>query len=115
MGDLESENPESLLAWLTDPSAVPPGGESVEMLIRRVGSWMDTQRVAKHTIAVTHPAIVRAAIVYALQIPAQTFWRIDVAPLTATDVRFNRALWRVRSIGCAINTSDFGHEPMPEV
>jgi broad specificity phosphatase PhoE len=115
MEDVESENREGLLAWLTDPGATPHGGESVETMIGRVGNWMDEQRAVKHTIAVTHQAIVRAAIVHALQIPAQTFWRIDIAPLTFTDLRFNRALWRVRSIGCTLDKSGSTHEPMPEL
>jgi broad specificity phosphatase PhoE len=115
MRDLESENPEGLLAWLTDPSSAPHGGESVERLIDRVGSWMDQQRTVRHTIAATHQAIVRAAIIHALQIPTQTFWRIDVAPLTVTDLRFNGALWTVRSAGCALNKSGSAEELTPEV
>jgi broad specificity phosphatase PhoE len=115
MGDLESENPEGLLAWLSDPSAAPHGGESVETLMGRVGSWMDQQRTVRHTIAVTHQAIVRAAIIHALQIPTQTFWRIDVAPFTVTDLRFNGALWTLRSTGCAFNKSGSAEELTPEV
>jgi len=114
MGDLESQNPEGLLAWLTDPSSAPHGGESVERLIGRVGSWIDQQRTVRHTIAVTHQAIVRAAIIHALQIPTQAFWRIDVAPLTVTDLRFNGALWTVRSTGCALNKSGSAEELTPE-
>jgi broad specificity phosphatase PhoE len=39
--DIQSDDPEGLLTWLTDPSAAPHGGESIERLTRRVGSWVD--------------------------------------------------------------------------
>jgi broad specificity phosphatase PhoE len=98
MDEVQSEVPEGIMAWLTEPSAAPHGGESIEDLIGRIGSWMDEQH--DHTIAVTHPAVIRAAIVHALQIPPQTFWRFDVAPLTLTDLRFSRNVWTLRCIGC---------------
>ncbi len=103
MDALETEDPEGLLAWLSDPSAAPHDGESVERLIGRVGSWIDEQRTVKHTVAVTHQSIIRAAIVHTLQIPVHTFWRIDVAPLTVTDLRFSRAVWTVRCVGCPLD------------
>ena len=40
-----------------------------------------------HAVAVTHAAVVRAAVVVTLGAPAAGFWRIDVAPLTATVLR----------------------------
>jgi broad specificity phosphatase PhoE len=99
--DIQMEDPEGIVTWLTDPSAAPHGGESIESLIGRVGRWMDEQRDAKHTIAMTHPAVIRAAIVHALRIPMQTFWRFDISPLSLTDLRFNRDVWTLRSSGCA--------------
>jgi broad specificity phosphatase PhoE len=102
MDAVETEDQEGILAWLADPSVAPHGGESLEILVARVGSWMDEQRAMKHTIAVTHPAIIRAAIVYALQIPVHVFWRIDVAPLTVTDLRFNNNVWTLRYSSCPL-------------
>jgi broad specificity phosphatase PhoE len=98
--DIQMEDPEGIVTWLTDPSAAPHGGESIENLIGRVGRWMDEQLDVKHTIAVTHPAVVRAAIVHALRIPMQTFWRFDIAPFSLTDLRFSRNVWTLRSSGC---------------
>jgi broad specificity phosphatase PhoE len=102
LDEIQNENPEGISAWLSDPSAAPHGGESIEQLVGRIGGWMDEQRDAKYSIAVTHPATIRAAIVYALQIPIQTFWRIDITPLTVTDLRFNGNVWTLRYSGCPL-------------
>lgn len=103
MDEVQAEAPEGIFAWLTDPSAYPHGGESIEHLIQRIGAWMDGEREAKNTMAVTHPAVVRAAIVHALRLPAEMFWRFDIAPLTLTDFRFSRNMWTLRCVGCALH------------
>jgi broad specificity phosphatase PhoE len=105
MDEVQADNPDGILAWLTDPGAAPHGGESIEELIGRVGRWLDEQREKNHTIAVTHPAVIRAAIIYALRIPVQTFWRFDISPLTFTDLRFSGNLWTLRCIGCSLQGS----------
>ena len=102
MEEVQGQDPDGILAWLTDPSSMPHGGESLEALIQRVGRWMNEQCAGKDTIAVTHPAVIRAAIVYGLQIPSQLFWRFDIPPLTMTDLRFSR-LWTVRCLGCPLD------------
>jgi broad specificity phosphatase PhoE len=104
--ELQQSDPEGVLAWLTDPSSSPHGGESVENLIARTGCWVEEQCDVAHTIAVTHPAIIRSAIVYALHIPPQTFWRFDVAPLSLTDLRFNGRVWTFRCVGCSLRIKD---------
>jgi broad specificity phosphatase PhoE len=103
---LQADDSEGVLTWLRDPSAAPHGGESLEKLVSRVGNWMDKRQAAKRVIAVTHPAVIRAAIVHALQIPVHTFWRIDIAPLTLTDLRFNNRVWTVRSSGCPLRKAE---------
>ncbi len=106
MDAVQAEEPEGILAWLSDPSAAPHGGETLEQLIVRVGRWMEAQQDAKHAIAVTHPAVIRAAIVHALRMPVMTFWRIDIAPFTLTDLRFSRNVWTLRCSGCALRTQE---------
>ena len=103
MEAVQAEEPARILAWLTDPGAAPHGGESIENLIARVGKWMDEQRIVSHVIAVTHPSVIRAAIVHALRIPAQGFWRFDISPLSFTDLRFSRNLWTLRCSGCPLS------------
>jgi broad specificity phosphatase PhoE len=100
MNEVQDEDQEGVLAWLSDPSAAPHGGESLQGLVSRIGNWIEGQRAVKHAVAVTHPAVIRAAVVYALQIPVHTFWRIDIAPLTVTDLRFNNSVWTLRYSGC---------------
>jgi broad specificity phosphatase PhoE len=108
MDNVQIEDPDGVLGWLTDPGAIPHGGESMEALIGRIGKWMDEQSHVKHTIAVTHPAVIRAAIVRALRLPPQSFWRVDIAPLTLTDLRFHRDLWTLRCSGCSLPTTQQG-------
>lgn len=106
LDELQSAEPEGVVAWLTDASASPHGGESIVDLISRVGCWLDKQRDAGHTLAVTHSAVIRGAIVHALQAPAQAFWRIDIAPLSLTDLRFNGRVWTVRSTACPLRMTE---------
>jgi broad specificity phosphatase PhoE len=97
LSELQSETPGGVAAWLTDPAATPHGGESIVDLIERIATWLDFQRNTGHTIAVTHPAVIRSAIIHSLSAPAQSFWRIDIAPLTLTDLRHNGRSWTIRS------------------
>ena len=100
--EVEQRHPEEVVAWLTDPGAAPHGGESILQLIARTAGWLEAQRVLDHTIAVTHPAVIRSAIVHALQAPPSSFWRIDIAPLSLTDLRWNGRVWTMRSSSCAL-------------
>jgi broad specificity phosphatase PhoE len=50
-------------------------------------------------VAVTHPSVVRAAIVQVLDAPAASFWRLDIAPASLTDLRYDGRRWRVRATG----------------
>jgi len=106
MDEIHAEDPDGILAWLTDPSSSPHGGESIENLINRIGRWIEEQLDRNHTIAVTHPAVIRGAIVYALGAQAQAFWRFDIAPLSLTDPRFNGRAWTLRCVGCSLRTQD---------
>jgi hypothetical protein len=47
--------------------------------------------------AVVEPDVVRAAVVCALGAPAQSLWRVDVEPLTATEFSGRSARWNVRA------------------
>jgi len=100
--ELQTQDPEGVATWLADPAASPHGGESIATLIDRVGTWLDQQREDGHTIAVTHPAVIRSAVVHVLNAPVQSFWRIDIAPLSLTDLRFNGKLWTLRSCAAAL-------------
>jgi broad specificity phosphatase PhoE len=102
--DLQIEEPEAVASWLGDPAAAPHGGESILDVLHRVAGWLDERRRdAGHGIAVTHPAVIRAAIIHVIGAPPQAFWRIDVEPLSRTDLRRNGDRWTVRSTGCRLD------------
>jgi len=61
-----------------------------------------------HAVAVTHAAVVRAAVVVTLGAPAAGFWRIDVAPLTATVLRGGPGRWTVRGTALPLDASGGG-------
>ena len=48
-------------------------------------------------MAVTHPAVIRAAILVALDAPPKSFWRIDIAPVSRTVLHFRGQAWTLRS------------------
>lgn len=93
---VQQREPEALQAWLNDPGAAPHGGESRAQLCARVGQWLQAlEGTPGHVLAVTHPFIIRAALLHAMQGPPALFNRIDVEPLSTTELRFNH-LWRLR-------------------
>jgi broad specificity phosphatase PhoE len=98
--DLGAERPADLDAWLTDPDASPHGGESLSALLDRVASWMDELYPGPARVAaVTHPAVVRAAVLRTLRAPLACFWRLDAAPLTQTWLSHHGGRWQLRETG----------------
>lgn len=103
VAEVQKEEPEALAAWLTDADAAPHGGETRAGLGARVGGWMRRQEAGRgHLAAVTHAAVIRAAVLRVLDAPPDAFWRIDVAPLTLTDLRFDGRRWALRALGAPL-------------
>ncbi|UVM01569.1 histidine phosphatase family protein [Pseudomonas atacamensis] len=99
--DLQANENQALQAWLADPEAAPHGGESVRQLTQRVAKWLDTIAAAPgHVVAVTHPFVMRAALMQVLQ--GAAFHAIDVEPLAIIDLRFN-GIWRLRLPGMPLD------------
>ena len=95
---IETE-PQLVAAWLEDPSEGAPEGEPLAALAGRVGAWIEGCRAADARIlAITHPAVIRAAIAHVLQCPPSSCQRIDVAPLSRTAISFN-GVWRLQALG----------------
>ncbi|MGU3307837.1 histidine phosphatase family protein [Pseudomonas sp. M5A4_2d] len=87
---------DALMAWATDSTSTPHGGESVEQVCARVGQWLQSLETQPgHVLAITHPLVIRAALLYVMQFPVSMFYRIDIEPLSATELRFN-TVWRLR-------------------
>lgn len=92
---LEREDPIGLQQWLSDPDAAPHGGESVAQVCARVGRWMDEALQPGSWLVVTHPMVIRAALLHVLDCPLTAFQHIDVLPLAQVRLsRFGR--WRLR-------------------
>jgi broad specificity phosphatase PhoE len=103
------KEPRKLVSWVKNPSGAPHGGEAIPQVIDRVASWIDERTKEKgHTVAVTHPAVIRAAIVHVIGAGLPSFWKIDVVPLSATDLRTNGRRWVLRSLGPVIRTDSEG-------
>ncbi|MFJ5230871.1 histidine phosphatase family protein [Kitasatospora sp. NPDC088391] len=97
LAELVTTAPESVASWLSDPAFAPPGGESVAALCARVGGWLaGLPDGGGRVLAVVDPAVVRAALVHALALPPAAFWRLDVAPLTATELSGRSGRWNLR-------------------
>jgi broad specificity phosphatase PhoE len=89
--------PAELELWLTEPAGAPHGGESIVDLIERVSGWLESLTGDPlRTVAVTHPAVIRAALLLALDIPPESFWRIDIAPLSRVSMHHRKGRWRLR-------------------
>ncbi|WP_177327346.1 histidine phosphatase family protein [Pseudomonas sp. H1h] len=95
--DLQLSEAEALQAWISDPQAAPHGGESVMQLGERVAAWLTSlQGAPGHVVAITHPFVVRAALMQVVQ--GAAFNAIDVEPLSVVQLRFN-GIWRLRLPG----------------
>ncbi|MGW0206793.1 histidine phosphatase family protein [Streptomyces sp. NPDC003233] len=106
--EVGAAEPEAVGRWLSDPECAPHGGESVRDLCRRVARWLaGAQDLTGRTLAVVEPEVVRAAVVDALDLPAALFWRLDVPPLTLTELSGRAGRWNLR-LGCPLGT------PTPE-
>lgn len=80
--------------WMTDPDATPHGGESLRAFAARVAEWLDEQAALDGTAtAITHGGVVKAAVVHALHAPLEAFWRVDVAPLSVTELHSHGGRW----------------------
>ena len=97
--EMLAEDPAGIAEWTTDTAAAPHGGESVDHVIIRVAPWLEQQNQAcGRTIAIAHPAVIRAAVVLALDVGPQAFWRIDIGPLVQVDLRGDGRRWNLRGI-----------------
>ncbi|MEU5593743.1 histidine phosphatase family protein [Streptomyces sp. NPDC020298] len=103
LGEAMAREPEAVDAWLADPRSTPHGGESLLAFVSRVGGWLDTRPAddGGRIVAVAEPAVIRAALVYALKAPPSTYWNIDVRPLSTVTVIGHAGRWNLRFDGAS--------------
>ncbi|MBM0274936.1 histidine phosphatase family protein [Micromonospora tarensis] len=95
--EIATEQPQALREWMSDVDRAPPGGESVASVRDRVGRWLDERRAAgQRIIAVTHPLVIRVALVHALDLPLATYRQLDVEPLAIVRLTSQGARWQLR-------------------
>ncbi|MBO9549690.1 histidine phosphatase family protein [Pseudomonas sp.] len=92
---LQAEQPRALAQWLEDPFSAPHGGESFAQVCERVGAWLMAFDRPGEWLAVTHPWVIRAALVKVLACPLAAAQRIDVLPLSRVELSFT-GQWRLR-------------------
>ena len=106
LAELHAEDADAVGAWMTDAEASPHGGESLSGFASRVAGWLDGQgERSGRTVVVTHGGVVKAAVVHALGAPLAAFWRIDVAPLTLTELHCHDGRWTLVRANCAVPPS----------
>lgn len=93
---VSADDASAFASWTTTAEANPHGGESIAMLIERVGRWLDLGPFEGRLLAISHQAVLRAAIVHVLAAPATSFWAIDAGPLTVVDFSHDGRRWRLR-------------------
>jgi broad specificity phosphatase PhoE len=99
--ELLGASPEAVAAWLERPHTAPPGGETENDVITRVADWLgdlaqadDPDTPGRRTVvAVVHPAVVRAAILYVLEAPAESLRHVDVRPLAVVHLSSYNNSW----------------------
>ncbi|WP_336050975.1 histidine phosphatase family protein [Streptomyces sp. CA2R101] len=96
LAEVADAEPLAVSAWLSDPDFAGHGGESLRQLCDRVGAWLTrTALDAGRVLAVVEPDVVRAAAVCALGVPVEAFWRLDVPPLTVTELSGRGGRWNL--------------------
>ena len=83
--------PEALGAWMGDPTAVPPGGESFTEVRRRVLRARD-QLLARYprqtVLVVTHVTPTKVLVADAVDAPLSALYRMELSPATLTEVQW---------------------------
>ena len=83
--------PDALDAWLGDPKAAPPGGESFADVRRRVTRARD-QLLARYprqtVLVVTHVTPTKVLVADALGAPMSALYRMELSPATLTEVQW---------------------------
>jgi len=93
---LDELDPAALAAWLAAPGDGAPGGEGMAAVADRVGAWLDGL-AAGSVLAVTHVAVIRAAVAHILGVPAAATMGIDVTPLMRVTLS-RHGRWRLQEM-----------------
>ncbi len=79
--------PDEMAAWLASPDVAPPGGESLHQVSARVGSALQgvlDRYAGRRILIVAHVGTIRALTARALDTPASSMNRMELAPASIT-------------------------------
>lgn len=103
LADVAAASPADVAAWMEDADARPHGGESLTAFAARVAGWLDGEASRDgRAVAFAHGGVVKAALVHALGAPLSAFWRIDVAPLSLTELHAHDGRWTVARVNAVV-------------
>ncbi len=89
LSGIATSDPEGLENWLSDPGSAPHGGESIDSLCARTAIWLKAiSSRGQGIIAISHPAVIRAAILAAIHAGPTSFWHIDIGPLCVVELGY---------------------------
>ena len=87
--------------WPMAAEEVPPGGESMDQVLDRVGAALERladQHDGRDIVAVSHGGAIRAACAHALGVDAATSLRLSVQNLSLTILERHPAAWRIVTV-----------------
>jgi len=99
LDDVATAEPTAVAAWLSDAAASPHDGESLVVFLDRINQWLLTLEGRDRLVVVTHPSVLRAAVLATLQAPPSAFWCVEAGPLGRVQLRGERMGWVL--VGCA--------------
>ncbi|MGW6280527.1 histidine phosphatase family protein [Kribbella sp. NPDC055071] len=95
--ELLAEDPARVSVWLERPHTATPGGESENDVLARVADWLgDLGQLGEERrtiVAVVHPAVVRAIVLYVLDAPAESLRHVDIRPLATVSLAALAGSW----------------------
>jgi len=95
--ELLAAEPTQVAAWLERPHTATPGGETENDLIARVADWLgdvaERHKDDSSVLAVVHPAVVRAIVLYVVDAPAESLRHVDVQPLASVNLSLHVGSW----------------------
>jgi broad specificity phosphatase PhoE len=71
--------------------------------MRRVANWLTDEKARdRRSVAITHSTIIRATIVHVMDAPPQSFWCVDIGPLSVTCLSSSGGAWKISFSGCML-------------
>lgn len=91
--DIKKNQPAAYARWSHDPIHIaPPQGESIAGLCQRIKDQIReiiAQNEGKSIALITHAGVIRGVLAYALGVPAENFWRLNIPTGSVSKVDFS--------------------------